>query len=292
MDDTGAVLARARVYVDQDRGVEALALLERHANPALLDDVEWWQIRLEALLQTEDWQGAIACGQAGLARDPDDLVLITLTAAANQNAGRLGDAEALFRRGLGLHGDHPLLLARYGVLLALGGHAKQSDALLERARALEPDWGPVRKLSMAQAAALGRTRKARRFAEEQIERAPHDAAEAFAFRGALDLGAGRVSASGEQLAAAASLDGSVLEAQRDLFIEQRVRSHPLMWPVRLMGRIGGMWLWVGLVAALFVLRRLDLGYVGGIVAMSYLAVVVWSWIAPPIVRRLVMRRLQ
>ena len=90
-------------------------------------------------------------------------------------------------------------------------------------------------------------------------------------------------AGSQQLSSAAYLSGGERDVSKQAR-EARVNAHWLLYPLRFIHRIGGAKIWVGFIGAYFILRRVGPPVVATAVILTYLVIVVYSWVIPPIVR--------
>jgi hypothetical protein len=89
-----------------------------------------------------------------------------------------------------------------------------------------------------------------------------------------------------QGAAADPTDPDYAEAALDL----RIARHPLLLPVRPIVRFGPLRAWPAAMMLIFGLRQLGLPVASFAAAVAWLALCVYSWVVPPLVRGWMRRR--
>jgi hypothetical protein len=65
----------------------------------------------------------------------------------------------------------------------------------------------------------------------------------------------------------------------------RALQNPLWWPTRVVQRFGAIPLWAGYLVIAFSLRSGGLTSLAGIVTIGWIVFCIWSWVMPPILRR-------
>ncbi len=79
----------------------------------------------------------------------------------------------------------------------------------------------------------------------------------------------------------------------ELYVNLRVRTHPLMWPLGPMKRWGwaaSVVLWGIMMFSLQIARRFLSPAAAGVVALFFITYIAYSWLAPPLIRRWVLWR--
>ena len=99
---------------------------------------------------------------------------------------------------------------------------------------------------------------------------------------------GRVRDSKQHFDHAARMD-PMNDGVTDAARHSRYQNHWLMWPLRLIQRVGRIQIWLGFIVLYFGLRALGQTQLLGIIAISYLVLVIYSWVVPPLLRRWLQR---
>src|SRR5881409_2698008 len=101
MADDPKALALARHYLEIENPKRALEALERsHADE--LESPEFWELRADALLRLGRYGEGARAAREGLARDPDEIVLLDLLCLCELNLDNLSSAEQALDRALEL----------------------------------------------------------------------------------------------------------------------------------------------------------------------------------------------
>jgi hypothetical protein len=92
-----------------------------------------------------------------------------------------------------------------------------------------------------------------------------------------------------------ALETAIRDDPSDPVLRQSVRSariatHPLLWPVLPLERLGVAGSWVAAMVVIFGLRGLGLGTASGVAAAVWIAIVIYSWTAAPAAQRWLERR--
>jgi tetratricopeptide (TPR) repeat protein len=277
MEESGdSKLTLARRYLDVDRPERALAALESGAD---LDDVEYWEVRAEALLELDRPGEAADAARRGLDLEADNVLLLDLLALAEIALDNDKEAERILATALEFDPDNPLLLAHRA--LALARRKRYDDARRDIASAMQiaPDWTPVLTVR-AQVAVLSKDAHASEYIDDLLEEDPENRM-GHALRGGLSLQQARFRPAREALDEAARLDPSdpdVAAAAR----EARVLLHPVLAPVRPVWRYGrwrSYFTYLTISAALAAAGLKSIRYV---VVSIWLVIVILSWTAPRI----------
>ena len=136
--------------------------------------------------------------------------------------------------------------------------------------------------------ALGKDKDMHRHSKEELAADPDDPA-ARALHGSASMLTGDASSGYRSLAAAAAAhpgDKDLRAAAR----QARLANHPLMRPLRPFQRFNPLVVWVGAVAVIYGLRAAGLGPLATVAAIAWFAFCVYSWVAPPLLRRWLNRR--
>jgi tetratricopeptide (TPR) repeat protein len=276
--DEGA-LALAERYLEIGRPGDALAALAR-ANAD--DDPELFHLlRAEALLLDDRLAAAIEATEEGLAAEPESIPLLVIKAGGHERLGQLAAAETALLAALRQLPEEPSLLCRYGRLVARGGHLDKARRLLAEAQRLEPDSGEAARLALLIDHLAGDDLAAAAASRKLLADDPEDT-HAMAMLGLSLLERGEHGAARRVVMPAAALEPEHLG---ELAREARLRAHPLMWPLWPVVRFGGVAMWFVGVGAIFVARTIGDGELVLPVALTYLLWCVYTWVAPPLLRR-------
>lgn len=281
-------LALARHYVAIGRADEALALLSQHGH-ALAARPEAWGLRGRALLHLERHEEAAKALELGLSLDAEDVDLLYLLGFAELRRARLEAAERRLLDALRIAPESPILLSTYAEVVGRAGQFRKARALLERVEAADPESEDLHRVRAILATLEGRDREAARRARDWVAESPD--APAAHVTAAATLGAlGQAGAGYRHAREAATLDPSVIDGDEEWFREQRLRSHWAMLPLWPFQRLGVAASWGIAVGAIYGLRALGMPMASAAFALVYLALAIYSWIAPPLLRRLLRRR--
>ncbi|MER7472399.1 hypothetical protein, partial [Micromonospora sp. NPDC000018] len=72
--------------------------------------------------------------------------------------------------------------------------------------------------------------------------------------------------------------------------ETRVYAHPLLLPLRPLYRLGILRTWLLAIGVVVLLNLTGLHLLAGLFGLAWVLFCVWSWIGPPLVRRMVLGR--
>jgi hypothetical protein len=81
-------------------------------------------------------------------------------------------------------------------------------------------------------------------------------------------------------------DGDLRGAAR----EAKLINHPLLRPLRPFQRFNPLVVWIAAVAIIYGLRYAGFGVLATVAAIGWFAFCIYSWVAPPLVRRLINRK--
>jgi tetratricopeptide (TPR) repeat protein len=212
-----------------------------------------WYLRAVALDQAGDRDRAESAVLAGLDADPEHVPLLGLLSRLHAARGDLAEAERAILSALRLDPRDPELRASRALLAYVRG---ESGLLEEEARALlerDPFDDAGHRLLVLH-----------HFSEARPERAlPH----------------------AREVVRSDLRDADAVEGAR----EAQLWTHPLMLPLRPFARYGAAKTWIAAVVGLTALRSVSptAALVGG---CAWLGLCVYSWTAPPLLRRWLRRR--
>jgi predicted Zn-dependent protease len=281
-----ASLALARRYLEVGRPQQTLDTLARMANPDL-EDPELWFLRAAANFEL-GWHGdAARAARDGLAHAPDSISLLAILAAAEMERGHAAEAEKAILAALELAPDSPTLLVRYALIVARAGQLDKAERLVEEAGRIDPTDPEVVRARSVVAYLQGGDREAERVARELLSEDPEDIG-GLMLLGSTAAEAGRIREADRHFSGAARLEpsGEAVQAAREL----RIATHPLLWPVRPVSRLGAGPIWMGAIATIIGLRALGFSVASAVAGGIWLLWCAYTWIVPPLVRRWVERR--
>lgn len=283
-DPEAKALSLARYYVAMRRWEQALDVLTQ-LSP---DQPQGWALRGMCLYQLDRNNEARRALQAGLELEPQSCELLHLLALVEDEAGDLAAAERAILSALHLEPESPELLCTYASFVAKAGQFQKAERLLQAAGQIDPDEIEV-VMQLAHLRRLqGRDRESERLAREVLARDPEeDRAKALLALQSVELG--RMGAADRSARELAREHFGVQEVV-DFARETRFYTHPLMWPLYPVQRLGGITTWVLGVGTLVTLDVLGFPVAALTFGLLYLALVVYSWLAPPLLRRFLMKR--
>jgi Flp pilus assembly protein TadD len=224
----------------------------------------------------------------GLGQHGPFLPMLHVLGSSLRSEGRLPEAEAVFLQGLSLDPNEPDLLIGYAHVCLAAGQAQKASALVERAASHAPESAVVSAARAQVAFALGKDRDMHRHSTEALSHDPEDPG-ARALHGTASMLTGDPRSGYTSLASAAASqpgDADLRAAAR----EAKLVNHPLLLPLRPFARFNPLVVWIGAVVIIYGLRAAGLAPLSFAFAMIWLAFCVYSWVAPPLVRRWLNRK--
>lgn len=283
--DRGLTLARHFLEIGQP--ARAIEHLDRAAGAAELGP-EHWHLRAWALTALDRHDAAREAITTGLASAPGDVDLLLALCDSHARTGDLEGAERAVLAALREEPGNPILLARYARLAAQGGQIEKATRLVEAAAELDPEEAYVTRTRALISHVAGDDRHAAAQARELLEADPEDT---FAHRvlGNVMIERGDVRGADRHLSSAARLDAdeNTVEALREVRLHRHWALLPL-WPFQRFGTIAS---WIGAILITKGLGLAGLETASFVFALAYLALCVYSWVAPPILRRVIGRTL-
>jgi tetratricopeptide (TPR) repeat protein len=274
--------ARAQHLLALGRPEEALAELGKSFDSE--DPVQWW-LRGLTLLELDRVDEALSAAESGLRIAPELPLLLDLLARCHVRRGDLPAAEEAALAALREDPEDADLLALYALIVAKAGQLEKARKLIAQARRIDPENpGPVR-IEAAIAVARGEDREALLRSRELLSINPEDA-HAHALTGELLHDRGDVHGAAEFLRTAVVTDPTDAEAAA-LARENLAWRHPLMWPLRPVQRFGSAKVWMAGIVLLLLARATKDRTVMLTAGVAWLVYCVYSWIVPPLVRRMV-----
>jgi len=266
-----------------DRVLEQLARLPGDA--ALSPDA--FVLRTAALYDLDRHLEAEAAAEAGLGELGPDPQLLALLGMSRQELGKYEGAESALLDGLALAPTSSYLLCAYARLCLAVGQAGKAAKLVERAASFDPEDDVVARTRVLVAFVEGKDAEAVRHGREAMRLDP-DGGGNHAMYGMALANRGDVGSAARSFRRAAAADPGnteLVEAAR----EARAAAHPLLWPLRPMQRFGALPVWLAAVVGMTALRAAGLAPLAVAFAVLWVAYCVYSWVAPPLVRRWVRR---
>ena len=276
-------LAAVDRYLEMGRPEQALqALASLPAETAAAPHVRW--LRAIAYIMQEDYARSADEARHGLEDAPDDPDLLRVLSAAEEQQGNLAEAEEAILAALSESPDSAGLLCQYAELLMRGGQLEKAGHLIDAAAAIDPD--AARRARGAPAALLPARRRqagARKHGEELLA---HDPGSAVGQRmlGVLDFNRGYAGRAADRLGGVAGeypSDYELGESAR----QAKAYRNPAWWPTRFFTRFGVWQTWIGVWLLLIGLRAVGLQSVALVILVVWFVLCAWSWIAPPILKR-------
>jgi predicted Zn-dependent protease len=278
--DRARELARHYLGVAQpERALDAIA----QARPGELEDPELWALRGWALVDLDRHEEAVGVASDALGRWPGDVDFLRLLAVAQAQRDHLAEAEAAVLAGLQGEADDTHLLCTYADALTRGGQLRKARAVLEVAAHSDPDDVLVTRMRLNLAFVEGRDGEARELAEDLLGRDSDDY-QGQVMLGGLDMAKARLRSAERRFGSAIRTDPSSPGIARAARSARTMRS-PLYWPMLPFERFGPGPTWVAAVVLIAGLSALGLELASGIAALVWIVLVVYSWVAAPIVRR-------
>ncbi len=224
----------------------------------------------------------------GLAQHGPFLPMLHVLGSSLRAEGRLPEAEAAFLQGLSLDPNEPDLLIGYAHVCLAAGQAEKASALVERAASYAPESAAVSAARAKVAFALGKDRDMHRHSTEALSHDPEDPG-ARALHGTSSMLTGDSRSGYKSFASAAASqpgDADLRAAAR----EAKLMNHPLMRPLRPFQRFNPLVVWIGAVAIIYGLRIAGLAPLAFLFAIGWFGFCIYSWVAPPLLRRWLNRK--
>jgi tetratricopeptide (TPR) repeat protein len=280
-------MALAEHYLEVGQPRRTLDLLSS-ADGDSFERPDYWRLRTAALYELERYSDAVQAAGEGLARDPHWVPLLYLRAMAEGELDELADAERSMLAALELDPEDPYLLCGYARLCARGGQLAKAERLVDEAARVDPENPSVIQMRGFVAYLRGRNRKAQKLGEEALAIDP-ESSSAHSLRGAAQLERGDVRGARRSFETAIRddpTDRALGEAVRGT----RVATHPLLWPIMPLERLGVAGSWVAAMGVIFGLRALGLSAAAGVALVVWIVIVVYSWTVAPAAVRWLERR--
>ncbi|MER7415206.1 tetratricopeptide repeat protein [Micromonospora peucetia] len=280
-------LARAAHLLEVNRPEQALAEVDR-LPAALATSPAAFRLRAAALTVLDRWDDVVAVARQGLAEAGPDAELLGRLGLALRQRREHPLAERALLDALAIEPESPWLLCQYADLCTAVGQTDKAERLVARAAAIVPDAPAVFASRFQLAYVRGDDRAAERIAREFLGAWPGNPA-ALALHGIAAARRGRLVTAHRAFGQAAAHDPTDAD-YTDAAWETRVYAHPLLLPLRPLYRLGMFRTWLLAVGLIVLLSATGLKVLAGLFGLAWVIFCVWSWIAPPLVRRLVLGR--
>ncbi|WBQ01870.1 tetratricopeptide repeat protein [Kribbella sp. CA-293567] len=214
--------------------------------------------------------------------------LLQLLGSALRSVGQLQEAESVYLQGLSLDPGEPDLLLGYALVCLAAGQPEKAAALVERAASYAPESASVAAARAQVAFAQGRHKDMRRHSQEALSVDPENPG-AQALHGTASMLTGDPRTGYRSLASAAASNPADQDL-RGAAREAKLISHPLLRPLRPFQRFNPLVVWIGAVVIIYALRFAGLRPLSILFAIGWFAFCIYSWVAPPLVRRMINRK--
>jgi predicted Zn-dependent protease len=279
-------LSRARALLDANRPEQALLELGRLPTDEAISPFAF-EVRAVALLRLERWAEAADAASRGLAGGPDPDLLGHLGGALTE-MGEYPAAERALLNGLALAPHHSTLLCYYAILCLKVNQIDKAALLVERAAAQDPHASLVYIVRIQLAFVRGDDKQAQRISEDYLAAYPEEAV-AHSLHGQVVSNRGQVANAYASLRHAAAHDPTDQDYAKAA-IAARAYAHPLLLPLRPLYRLGPVKVWLMVVVTILALNGLGASAAAGVLGLTWVVYCVYSWVVPPLVRRLSGRR--
>lgn len=287
MDSTNQALLLARRYLEIEQPTRALEALDRSSNVPM-QNPDYWYLRGRALYELKRYPEAVDMLQRGLGQEPDYTPLLYMMCNCQDKLGNLAEAERAILAALRLVPEEPRFLCRYAYLVAKAGQLDKANRLVNEAARISP-YDPVVLQTRTWLSYLkGNDKQAGVYSREMLEEDPDNPVGHYMY-GVSQLNTGSVGNAARHLGAAARYDPGDRDTVK-VARQSQLAAHWLLWPLRPLYKLGAGYAWIAAISALFVLCAIGQYRIAGYVGKTYFVLCVYSWVMPPIVKRLLKRR--
>jgi tetratricopeptide (TPR) repeat protein len=269
-------VALVRRFLEVGRPQDALDAL-RDLDGDCAASLEAIELRGYAHHALKAFDAAADDARLGLQVEPGALGLLFLLSLAEEGRGDLAAAEAAILDALAQSSDDPQLLTQYASVLMRAGALEKAGRVLAAALASDPGSPDVLLARIDHAYLRHDTLEAERLTNDLLAYDPQSV-QGHRMLGALAFDRGAIGSAAARLGEAVWLepdDGRTAEGAR---LANRLQ-RPFYWPLRAFDRFGAAQTWVAAVVVLVGLRAAGLEAVAGPVAIVWITICVWSWIA-------------
>jgi tetratricopeptide (TPR) repeat protein len=275
-------LAAAERYIEIGRPRQALeALAGLDAETASSPRAR--TLRAFALYGEEDFARAADAARDGLAEDPDSVQLLYVLSLSLEQVGDLGGAESAVLAALRLLPEDVELLCQYAAILMRAGQLDKATRLVDVASGIDPESPDVFEARLTLAYLRADDREVKRLTEALLAMDP-ESARGHRMLGVLAFNQGRAVEAAERFAHTVRADPTDERFAADAREARALRS-PLWWPNRFIQRYGVAQTWIAYIVIAFGLRAAGLVSVAAIIGGVWLLFCIYTWVAPPILRR-------
>lgn len=276
-----SIVPAALMLVSLRRSDEALQLL---ASDFDAGDPLAWYARAMALAGLGRHAEAARAAQDGLAVDAEHVGLLSTLASARLGLEDFAGAEDAILEALQLDPENANNLTHYAHIVLRVGQLDKAEQLVVRALSLDPENAFALQMHAILAAARN-DRGALVERSRELLRVMPESTLGHQYMGTAHADAGRLDRALDHFVRAVQLDPADREAA-EIAREAKLQAHWLLWPLRPLRKHGVAAVWIGAFAFIGGLRLIGLDRVAFVAAMAWFAYCVYSWIAPPLVRRL------
>lgn len=252
------------------------------------DDPGLLWLRGAALFDLGEHAEAADVASRGLTIQPESTDLLWLLAVADAQLGRLADAESAILAALEIEPDSPDFLCTYADVLARAGQFEKAERLVGEAAKIAPDDSSVVSARIDLAYLRGDNKQLEKLTRDLLARDP-ESMRGHQMMGLLMLRKGAASDSLRHWSEVVRYDPQS-EASYESAMAAKVASHPLMFPLRPLHRVGVIQSWVAVVVTISLLRTAGAQAVAGVLGLTWFLYCVYSWVVPPMVERRVRGR--
>ncbi len=286
-DGLAKVLAVAQRYLEVGKADAALLALDRCPEQGLATTEYWW-LRGVALLDSQRYDEAAVVIENGLDLDPGDVDLLSLLAKARFRLGSLRSAETVILRALEIAPEWPGYLCQYAEIVAVAGQVDKAEKLLDRAASIDPEFAGLDRVRFMIGDIRGDGDSTVGHLTDLLEADPEDAG-ALALLAEKRLGEGRPAEAAEYLRRAVELEPEFAIGAEKQIREVLLRGHWFLRPLAPIYKYGPMAVWMGALGAMWIFYALGYLEIAVVIGAVYFLYCVYSWVAPPLVRRYLRR---
>lgn len=201
---------------------------------------------------------------------------------------KFAQAETHFLESLQINPQNPQTIAHYSSLMFLTNHQEKGRKLLEEARRIDPEDEVVLHYWYLYAL-LNEEKTLQTDTLHEIINSDEDE-----YVKLINILQHNLSISNYKEAYNVARDAYLMnpsdDSLLDLLKNLKIQNCPFMMPIRMIDRLGGgMVVWGGVVALLFVLIWLNYDNAILYVAVFYMGLCVYSWVVPPIIKKYYLR---
>ena len=273
-------LAQHYVTIDQPKlALEALSGADGDA----MESTEFWRLRALAHYELDEPAEAARSASEGLQRNPEAVDLLVVLALAEAERDDLAAAERAALAALHLDPEDPYVLCAYARVLARAGQLDKAEQIVDLAARSDPYAREAPRTRALIELLRGHNRKVAQISEEMLVEDPEDAA-AHRMRGVALVNTGDAHGARDSLGTAVR-DDPTDQALADVARSARAATHPLLWPMLPLQRLGVAGSWVAAITIIFGLRALGLDGASTVASFVWIALVAYSWLAAPAIER-------